>query len=549
GNNPMAFKAGSFKSYLYDPVANTWKELETPKDVFCSGHVQLADGNVLILGGTSEYPPEPKPGEYPSTKYKGENTSWIFNIHNDKYESVPYDSAHPNNSSEPGPLLGGEWYPSTTELGNGDVISFGGLDEQGEGDTKTNYFIDPANGEDAVGDKPGEWVGFGSDQLQQTYPWFWGLYPSMILTADGRLFYDGGHVFGDGIEGTPEAPSGSSLYDFYCGVAPPGGGPGENPNEPNPGALVKGPNGTFARVQSTPGLREPDERDQSASLLLPPAQEQRVMVMGGGNTYTTLKGSGQSAIDLTDEINLKEANPHWVSGPNLPQGMTEAGTMEPAGAGKMYLSAVALPDGTVLETGGAEYVRTEDVHEAALFDPATNEFTSVAPDPVGRDYHSEALLLPDGRVIALGSNPVDAATGTATFETRVSLYEPPYLFKGPRPAIEAIDGRANETAADGTTATSQWEYGTEHVIGYTSAASIRSAVLIRPGAVTHSSDPNQREVALPITSNANGQLTVGVTGNDNVAPPGYYMVFLVSSKGVPSVAQWVHVGPQGDPSR
>jgi hypothetical protein len=548
GNDPMAFKAGSFKSYLYDPVANTWKELETPKDVFCSGHVQLADGNVLILGGTSEYPPEPKPGEYPSTKYKGENASWIFNIHNDKYEDVPYDEAHPNNPAEPGPLLGGEWYPSATELGNGDVISFGGLDEQGEGDTKTNYYTYPTN-EGTDGDLAGEWVGFGSNKLQQAYPWYWGEYPSMILTADGRLFYDGSHVFGDGLEGTPEAPSGSSIYDFYCGTPPAGSSyPGEDPNEPNPAAIVKGPNGTFARVTNIPGLRDPDERDQSASLLLPPAQEQRVMIMGGGNTYTTLKGSGQSAIDLTDEIDLKEANPHWVPGPNLPQGMTESGSMEPAGAGKMYASAVALPDGTVLETGGAEYVRTEDVHEAALFNPSTNEFTSVASDPVGRDYHSEALLLPDGRVIALGSNPVNASTGVSTFETRISLYEPPYLFKGPRPAIDLIDGRANETAADGTTETTQWEYGTEHTLSYTSASPIRSAVLIRPGAVTHSSDPNQREVALPILANAGGQLTVQLTENDNIAPPGYYMVFLVNSKGVPSVAQWVHVGLQGAPT-
>lgn len=547
GNNPMAFKEGTFESYLYDPLANTWKKLVTPKDVFCSGHVQLADGNVLIVGGTSAYPPEPKPGEYPSTKYKGENTSWIFNIHTDEYEEVPYNHASPNNGSEPGPLLGGEWYPSTTELGNGDVISFGGIDEQGEGDTKTNYFTDPAN-EGTNGDLAGQWVGFGSNKLQQTFPWFWGLYPSMILTADGRLFYDGSHVFGNGIEGTPQAPSGSSLYDFYCGP-PVSGFPGEDPNKPYPAALVEGPNGTFARVTDTPGLREPDRRDQSASLLLPPAQEQRVMIMGGGNTYTTLKGSGQSAIDLTDEIDLKEANPHWVPGPNLPQGMTEAGTMEPGGAGKMYISAVALPDGTVLETGGAQYVRTEDVHEASIFDPSTNEFTSVGADPVGRDYHSEALLLPDGRVITLGSNPVNsAAPGGATFETRISLYEPPYLFKGPRPAIAGIDGRPAETAADGTTATTQWEYGSEHTVSYSSASPIRSAVLIRPGAVTHSSDPNQREVALPITSDADGQLTVQLTGNDNIAPPGYYMVFLVSSKGVPSVAQWVHVGPQGAPT-
>ena len=66
GNDRMEFEAGRFRSFIYDPVANTWKELTTPKDVFCSGHVQLADGNVLILGGTSEYPPPPNPGKSPA---------------------------------------------------------------------------------------------------------------------------------------------------------------------------------------------------------------------------------------------------------------------------------------------------------------------------------------------------------------------------------------------------------------------------------------------------------------------------------------------------
>ena len=103
GNDRMEFEAGRFRSFIYDPVANTWKELTTPKDVFCSGHVQLADGNVLILGGTSEYPPPTKPGEEPSTKYKGENASWIFNIRTEAYEEVPWNKASPNQPKEPGP--------------------------------------------------------------------------------------------------------------------------------------------------------------------------------------------------------------------------------------------------------------------------------------------------------------------------------------------------------------------------------------------------------------------------------------------------------------
>ena len=399
-------------------------------------------------------------------------------------------------------------------------------------------------------------MGFGSKKLQQTYDWFWGLYPTMILTADGRLFYTGSHVFGQGLDNVPRegggfspepnAPEGSSIYDFYC---TPGKTPKQEEEESglkapevmtNPNAIVKGPNGEFQRIVSTPGLRDPDNRDQSTSLLLPPAQEQKVMIMGGGETYS----AEQDAINLTDEINLKEAAPHWTPGPNLPQGELESGGMEPMGAGKMYVSAVALPDGNVLETGGSLLPRSDNVHEASIFTPSTNSFTPVAADPVGRNYHSEALLLPDGRVMTLGSNPADRATGTESWETRVSIYTPSYLQHGTRPAIGQIDGLSN--ALEGSVnRTTQWEYGTGHQIAYSSPSAIRSAVLIRPAAVTHSSDPNQREVALEVTGGESGQLAVRLPSNPNLTPPGYYMVFLVDAEGVPSAAQWIHVGPQG----
>jgi hypothetical protein len=561
GNSRMEFDAGCFRSYVYNPLANTYKEIQTPKDLFCGGHVQLANGNVLILGGTKEYPPPPKPGEFPSTIYKGENTSWIFNIKTEEYEQVPYNELEPHQPKEPGPLLSGAWYPSATELGNGNVISFGGLNEEGTGATSTNYYIAPYNqGNPGAGDPAGQWVGFGSSELQQTYDWFWGLYPSMILTADGRLFYDGSHVFGNGVENeTPSpAPDGSAIYDFYCTPGKTQKEEEKEQSETNPSAQVRGPevdggpestDKEFPRVQNTPGLEHVDQRDQSASLLLPPAQDQKVMVLGGGNTYNT----SEDATNSTDEINLLEADPQWKKGPDLPRGRLDDGELEPKGMGKMYVSAVALPDGTVLETGGSLLPRTKDVHEGSIFNPTTNEFSPVAPDPVGRDYHSEALLLPDGDVIALGSNPVNEGGGEG-FQTAISIYEPPYMFKGERPVIETVDGEKN--VLDGSVnKTSQWEYASKHLITYTSKSSeIKSAVLIRPAAVTHSSDPNQREVELPITGvmGASGEsktLEVGLTSNPNLAPPGYYMLFLDNANGVPSEAQWVHVGPQGDPEK
>ena len=68
-----------------------------------------------------------------------------------------------------------------------------------------------------------------------------------------------------------------------------------------------------------------------------------------------------------------------------------------------------------------------------------------------------------------------------------------------------------------------------------------SAELIRPSAVTHSSDPNQRYVALPMTVSGNN-IGLNVTNNPNIAPPGWYMLFVTNANGVPSVAKWVHLG-------
>ncbi|MGW1532505.1 galactose oxidase-like domain-containing protein [Streptomyces aureus] len=455
GNSEENFDAGTFTSAVYDPVTGSYKVIPTPKDMFCSGHVQLADGRVLVLSGNKAFPVAGGHG------YEGYKESYVFDPVTETY-------------SRTNDLNDGHWYPSATELGNGDVIAFGGLREDSSGSVTAERWSNERQ----------QWLPLW--QVNQTWS-FWGLYPSMILMQDGRLFYSGSHVFGNGTPGT-----GSAIYDYDANT-----------------------------TTAVPGLQNKDERDQSASVLLPPAQDQKVLTLGGGNI-----DSNPAANRLTDIIDLKAASPAYTMGPPIPQGTVDLGNgqvAETGGQGKMYVSAVLLPDGKVLETGGALHNRADPVREASIFDPATSTFDPVAADPEDRGYHSSAFLLPDGRVMATGDNP-----GNGTWNHDVSIYTPPYLLKGTRPAITSVIDN-------------EWVYGDTQRI--TVDRPVVKAELIRPAAVTHSSDPNQRFVDLPLSVDGNN-VDLNVTSNPNLAPPGWYMLFAVDANGVPSVAKWVHLqGP------
>ncbi|WP_225098710.1 galactose oxidase-like domain-containing protein [Streptomyces sp. CoH27] len=455
GNSEEQFNAGTFTSAVYNPADGTYKVIPTPKDMFCAGHVQLQDGRVLVLSGNKAYPVAGGHG------YEGFRDSYIFDPTTETYTKT-------------NDLNDGHWYPSATELGNGDVITFGGLREDSTGSVTAERWSDAQQ----------QWL--PTWQVNQTWS-YWGLYPAMILMQDGRLFYTGSHVFGNNIPGT-----GSAIYDYGANT-----------------------------ITQIPGLQNKDQRDQSASVLLPPAQDQRVLTIGGGNI-----DSNPDANRLTDLIDLKQPNPSYVAGPPLPQGTVDLGNgpqPETGGQGKMYASAVLLPDGKVLETGGALHNRANPVYESSLYDPGTNTFQQVAADPQARGYHSSAFLLPDGRVMATGDNP-----GNGSWNHNVSIYTPSYLFKGPRPTITSVISQ-------------EWKYGDTQRI--TVDRPIAKAELIRPAAVTHSSDPNQRFVDLPLSVDGNN-VDLNVTNNPNVAPPGWYMLFAVDANGVPSVAQWVHLtGP------
>jgi hypothetical protein len=193
---------------------------------------------------------------------------------------------------------------------------------------------------------------------------------------------------------------------------------------------------------------------------------------------------------------------------------------------RSFANLTMLPDGSVLVTGGELDKNGGDiskaVYAAELWSPQTKVWTTMASMRTPREYHGTALLLPDGRVVESG---MGADFGNVPDQKSAEFFSPPYLFNGARPTV--------------TNAPTELQYGTNFTVTTPDAASIVKVSLIRTGAVTHFFDQNERYVPLSFQQGS-GTLTVAAPANANLAPPGYYMLFIINSAGVPSVAPFVH---------
>jgi hypothetical protein len=198
---------------------------------------------------------------------------------------------------------------------------------------------------------------------------------------------------------------------------------------------------------------------------------------------------------------------------------------------RVMADAVLLPDGTVAVIGGSATGRADfavkPVLAGELFDPVSETWSALCRLQVPRSYHATALLLPDARVLVMGKDGLFNTEPYNYPEHRVEIFSPPYLFRGHRPTILA--------------APPQVAYDTTFDIETTDAADIASVVLLRPGAATHSFNMDQRHIGLVINTHGPNQLTVTSPPNRNLAPPGFYMLFIVNTAGVPSVAQFLHL--------
>jgi hypothetical protein len=210
-------------------------------------------------------------------------------------------------------------------------------------------------------------------------------------------------------------------------------------------------------------------------------------------------------------------------------------------------NATLLPDGTVLVTGGTQGAGGkgqlpqdkqgfndlrpgQPIHAAELWDPGANQWTILAEETRDRCYHSVALLLPDATVLSAGGGEYKPDNINANLNEDshldAQIFSPPYLFHGTRPVI---DSAPNETG-----------YGQQFDVGTAHPNDIAAVNWVRLSSVTHSMNSEQRINFLGFAVDG-AHLRVTAPANANACPPGYYMLFILTNQGVPSISKMIRI--------
>jgi hypothetical protein len=443
-------------------------------DTFCAGHVFLPDGRLFITGGTYRYDGSFLGIAFPP--FTGLEHTYVFDPTSLKWERK-------------GNMKHGRWYPTCVMLSDGQVLVMAGLQRQFPWVFLKKLEI---HSNDA-----------GWKELHGADHWL-PLYPRLHLLPSGDIFYAG---------------SFNTHYTFPFSVR----------------AFPSASLNTKSRKWKVFGNPNNVNREEGTTVMLPlnpPDYSARVMLIGGGTP------GGKDAISDVEMIDFSDPSPHYKRMPSLKHP-------------RYYAYAVLLPDQTILVLGGKSGKKghLHDVHfnpdmhddlkehhhdneiphhpdailEPELFDPKNKTWGPMADMKVDRLYHSNALLLPDGRVMTAGSNPHRTVN-----ELRIEIFRPPYLYRGDRPGITSFKKVIN--------------YGEVFEIKSPDADNITSVVLIRASVTTHCVNTEQRLVGLEFSHENPSILAARMPSNRNVAPPGYYLLFILNKDDVPSNAPFIRVG-------
>jgi Galactose oxidase-like, Early set domain len=495
---------------IWDPAtgkARYTKDLR--RNLFCAHHAFLPDGRLLVASGQFPLPGLPKSLIPFRLLAPGADADLhTFDPASETWQRLP-------------DMEKGRWYPTCVRLPDGRIFISSGTNGYatspglGRGIQNTWEYADgtgPAGGKNGTG-----------------FFWF-HLYPFHHVLTNGELF--------------THADRATRLFDPATS--------GWRRVAPSAAALNAGPGITvwpYSRTGPGPGT----------SVLLPlhPTRDGdrwtyptgRVLILGGGGA------EGEPEPNITNEahdlhantpatrnaeiIDFDESTPNWRA-------------TTPMANGRVMPDSVLLPDGKVLVIGGGRYGKSggllahfasvdmagepdkgalDPILEPELFDPAAETWRALCRKPIGRLYHTTAMLLPDARVLVAGH---DGALNMPPYDRsryELELFTPPYLFApdgspARRPVISRAPGDIH--------------YGQQ--LDVEVSEHVASAALVAPSALTHQINPSQRYVGLGIEGqDPGGALRLAGPPDANVAPPGWYLLFVVDDAGTPSIGSWIHV--------
>ncbi|KAI3467402.1 hypothetical protein Pfo_024065 [Paulownia fortunei] len=466
-------------SLLYDVASNTYRPLMVQTDVWCSSGAVTSDGTLIQTGGY----------------HAGDHKIRLFTPCNDDlcdWIELPQN------------LTVQRWYSSDHILPDGRVIVVGGR-------RAFSYEFFPKNHDVENGVFHFPFLNETTDPIEEN-----NLYPFLHLLPDGNLF-----VFANQRSVVLDYTNNKILKEFPVI-------PGEKRTYPATGSSVILP------LRLIPGVG-----DGSPSL---PSAE--VMVCGGakGGAYVkAAKGLYVAASKSCGRLRVTDPDPKWI--------------MEDMPMGRVMPDMLLLPTGDVIILNGA--AKGTAGWESAV-DPVLNpvlyyldepdpskRFTVLNPTTIARMYHSAATLLPDGRILVGGSNPhvVYNFTGVK-YPTELSLeaFSPPYLaseYSHLRPSILSVGGPTETFISYGQ------QFSITFSLGLNQPEGNYTVTMAAPSFTTHSFAMNQRLLVLYIVgaqqlSASAYKVTVYAPPTANIAPPGYYMVFVVH-QGVPSHCVWIRI--------
>ncbi len=487
---------GSYQ--VWDPVSGSSSPVRpVGRNVFCAGQCQLADGTIFVAGGQDGAGAAELTNEW--DKYFAAGGIFTFFIPGLDVNNGASKDVHTYNPVTDiwdrwPDMKDNRYYPTCQVLGDGSAMVVAGLSNlqrfiaSGNNWCQNDQYEIYANGNLSVGA-----ARLGKFRPADQYPII------KLLPGTPHLFT---HIHNT-----------TYLFDI------------------NSGEMVRGaefippiPVGRWTYPMQTGHVLLPQLEGESP----------RILVVGG-STHSNFDYNTQSDAPSVQGAYIFEYN---LSDPLSSRWRMTRGNPSIA---RLLTDTVLLPDGTVLivngiSGGAASGHNQPPVFNCEIFDPVTELFSQMAMPDVDhpRAYHSTAVLLPDARV-AIAGHTAAYNQPSLPDDTSIQVFNPPYLYRAPRPVVQNVPAFA--------------DYEGQIEIAYMGNVDIARLMMMRPCAVTHTVDMDQRAIWIPITvaaSNPEGRtLSFRMPQDRSLAPPGYYMLFFISDIGVPSVASWVLLGREG----